>query len=59
MKSVYYLTGKGFTILQLSVVVNALAGVFLLKNPRPRTRAAALTLIGCALATVGGLCLGI
>ncbi len=50
--------GKGFTISQLSVVVNAVIGVFLLKNPAPRTRAAALTLIGCALATAGGIILG-
>jgi glucose uptake protein len=50
--------GKGFTISQLSVVVNAAVGVFVLKNPAPRTRAATLTLIGCVLATVGGIVLG-
>jgi len=38
-------TGKGFTIAQLCVVVNALVGVFLMKNPKPGTRAALLTLI--------------
>ncbi len=49
---------RGFTISQLSVVVNALIGVFLLKNPPPRTRSAALALAGCVLATVGGIVLG-
>lgn len=50
--------GKGYTIAQLSVVVNALAGIFLLKEPRPATRAAHMTLLGCALATLGGILLG-
>jgi glucose uptake protein len=50
--------GKGFTIAQLSVVVNALIGIYWLKDPRPRTRAAALTLAGCVLATIGGIVFG-
>jgi glucose uptake protein len=50
--------GKGFTISQLSVVVNALIGIYWLKDPRPRTRAAALTLAGCVLATLGGIVFG-
>jgi glucose uptake protein len=50
--------GKGFTIAQLSVVVNALVGIYWLKDPQPRTRAATMTLIGCALATLGGIILG-
>lgn len=50
--------GRGFTISQLGVVVNGLAGVYLLKDPPPRTRAAWLTLAGCALATLGGILLG-
>jgi glucose uptake protein len=50
--------GKGFTISQLSVVVNALIGVYWLKDPRPKTRAAALTLAGCVLATLGGIVFG-
>lgn len=50
--------GKGFTIAQLSVVVNALIGIYILKEPQPKTRAALLTLIGCTLATVGGILLG-
>ena len=50
--------GRGFTISQLSVVVNALIGIYLLKDPRPRTRAAMLTLVGCVLASAGGIFLG-
>ena len=50
--------GKGFTISQLSVVVNALIGIYWLKDPHPRPRAAALTLAGCVLATVGGIIFG-
>lgn len=51
-------TGKGFTIAQLCVVVNALAGVFWFKNPQPRTKAAAWTLTGVVVATAGGAVLG-
>jgi glucose uptake protein len=50
--------GRGFTISQLSVVVNALVGILWLKDPRPRSRAAWLTLLGCMLATTGGILLG-
>lgn len=50
--------GKGFTISQLSVVVNALMGIYWMKNPQPRSRAATLTLVGCLLATLGGVVLG-
>ena len=50
--------GRGFTISQLGIVVNGLLGVYVLKDPPPRTRAAALTLIGCVCATVGGIMLG-
>lgn len=50
--------GKGYTIAQLSVVVNALVGIFLLKDPLPGSRAAGMTLIGCVLATAGGILLG-
>jgi glucose uptake protein len=51
-------TGKGFTIAQLCVVVNALIGVYFLKEPEPKTKAAKLTLIGVVIATVGGIILG-
>lgn len=50
--------GRGFTISQLGVVVNGLTGVYLLKDPQPQSRAATLTLVGCTLATLGGILLG-
>jgi glucose uptake protein len=50
--------GKGFTIAQMCVVVNALIGIFVMKNPPPGSRAAKLTLMGVVLATVGGVFLG-
>ncbi|MCA9917193.1 MAG: hypothetical protein KC445_04540 [Anaerolineales bacterium] len=50
--------GRGFTIAQLSVVVNALVGIFWLKEPKPGSHAAWLTLGGCVLATIGGILLG-
>ena len=50
--------GRGFTISQLGVVVNGLMGVYFLKDPPPKSRAAALTLVGCALASLGGILLG-
>ena len=49
--------GRGFTISQTSVVVSALIGIYLLREPHPRTRAAKLTLMGCVLATIGGIAL--
>jgi glucose uptake protein len=51
-------TGKGFTIAQLGLVVNALIGVLAFRNPPPRSRAAAVTFAGIALATTGGVLLG-
>jgi glucose uptake protein len=51
-------TGRGFTIAQLCVVVNALFGIFWEKNPHPGTRAANFTLAGVVIATVGGCVLG-
>jgi glucose uptake protein len=50
--------GKGYTIAQLSVVVNALVGIYGLKDPKPGSRAARMTLLGCVLATLGGILLG-
>ncbi|MBN1259231.1 MAG: hypothetical protein JXB35_00990 [Anaerolineae bacterium] len=50
--------GKGFTISQLSVVVSALIGIYGLREPPPKTRAARLIFAGCVLATVGGIVLG-
>ena len=51
-------TGRGFTITQLSVVVNALVGIFVLKDPAPKSRAALLTFVGCVIATAGAILLG-
>lgn len=51
-------TGRGFTIAQLCVVVNALVGVYILKEPNPRSKAARLTLIGVFIAMVGAIVLG-
>ncbi|ACB73951.1 GRP family sugar transporter [Opitutus terrae] len=50
--------GRGYTVSQLSLVVNALVGIYWLKEPAPRTRGALLTLGGCALATIGGVVIG-
>jgi len=51
-------TGKGFTIAQLCVVVNALAGIFWFKNPPPGSKAAWKTLTGVIIATAAGAVLG-
>lgn len=51
-------TGRGFTITQLSVVVNALVGIFVLKDPAPKSKAALLTFVGCVVATAGAIVLG-
>lgn len=51
-------TGKGFTIAQLAVAINALVSVYVLKEPEPKSRAARITLSGVAVAIVGALMLG-
>jgi glucose uptake protein len=51
-------TGKGFTIAQLGLVVNALVGIFVLKDPKPGTRAATVTFAGVVVAMVGAILLG-
>jgi len=50
--------GRRFTISQLGIVVNGLIGIYLLKDPPPKSRAAALTLAGCVLACLGGILMG-
>ena len=50
--------GKGFTISQLSIIINALISIYWLHEPAPKTRAARLTFAGCVLATLGGIVLG-
>jgi glucose uptake protein len=52
-------TGRGFAIAQLGLVVNALLGVVVLRDPRPGTREAHLTLLGVVVATAGGIGLGL
>jgi hypothetical protein len=42
----------------LAVVVNALCGIYLLKDPEPKSRAARLALAGCVIATIGAITLG-
>jgi len=39
-------------------ILNALVGIYWLNDPRPGTRAASMTLLGCVLATLGGILLG-
>lgn len=50
--------GKGFTIAQISLVISALIGIYWLHEPPPGTRVANRTLLGCVLATIGGIMLG-
>ncbi len=50
--------GRGFTISQLCVVVNALVGIFFFKDPKPKSKAAVITFIGITLALLGGVYLG-
>ena len=51
-------TGRGFTIAQLCVVVNALVGIYWFRQPRPGTVAARTALAGIVLAMIGGILLG-
>lgn len=50
--------GRGFTISQLCVVVNALVGIFFFKDPKPKSKAALITFIGIIIALSGGIYLG-
>jgi glucose uptake protein len=51
--------GRGFTVAQLGLVLNALVGIYLFKHPKPGSRAAAVTLCGVALATAAGILFGV
>jgi glucose uptake protein len=51
-------TGVGFTIAQLSLLVNAGAGIWIFKVPPPGSRAARIALTGIVLAGVGGTAIG-
>jgi glucose uptake protein len=51
-------TGVGFTIAQLSLLVNVSIGIFVFKVPRPGSHAAKVALIGIMLAGIGGVAIG-
>jgi glucose uptake protein len=51
-------TGAGFTIAQLSLLVNAAVGIYVFKVPRPGSRPARVALAGIVLAGVGGTAIG-
>jgi glucose uptake protein len=51
-------TGVGFTIAQLSLLVNASIGIWVFKVPRPGSRAARAALAGIVVAGVGGGIIG-
>jgi len=51
-------TGVGFTIAQLSLLVNVSIGIFVFKVPRPGSHAAKVALIGIILAGTGGVAIG-
>lgn len=51
-------TGVGFTIAQLSLLVNASIGIWIFKVPKPDSRAARIVLAGVLIAGVGGCVIG-
>lgn len=51
-------TGVGFTIAQLSLLVNATIGIWVFKVPQPGSRAARTALTGIMIAGVGGCLIG-
>ena len=51
-------TGVGFTIAQLSLLVNASVGIWIFKVPQPGTRAARTALTGVLIAGIGGCIVG-
>jgi len=52
-------TGVGFTIAQLSLLVNATVGIWVFKVPRPGTHEAHLALAGVLIAGTGGVVIGL
>jgi len=50
-------TGRGYTIANMCVVVNALIGIYIFKNPPPKSKAALLTFGGIVIATAGAVIL--
>jgi glucose uptake protein len=51
-------TGVGFTIAQLSLLVNASIGIWVFKMPEPGSRAARIALTGILIAGIGGGVIG-
>jgi len=51
-------TGKGFTIAQLALIMNALISVFLFKEPKPGSKDAYKTFLGIIIALAGAILLG-
>ena len=51
-------TGVGFTIGQLSLLVNASIGVWVFKVPPPGSWAAKLAMVGVLIAGSGGMIIG-
>jgi glucose uptake protein len=51
-------TGVGFTIAQLSLLVNASIGIFVFKVPKPGTRAARVAVVGILIAGLAGGVIG-
>lgn len=51
-------TGAGFTIAQLSLLVNASVGIWVFKVPAPGSRAARTAIAGILLAGIGGTIIG-
>ncbi|MFC1762142.1 GRP family sugar transporter [Planctomycetota bacterium] len=49
--------GKGGTIAQLCVVVNAVVGILIFKDPPPKSKAAAMTFVGVVIAMIGAIAL--
>jgi glucose uptake protein len=51
-------TGVGFTIAQLSLLVNVSIGIYAFKVPEPHSHAARVALLGVLLAGAGGIVIG-
>jgi glucose uptake protein len=52
-------SGAGFTIAQLSLIVNAAIGIWIFKVPKPGTPPARVALAGVVLAGIGGCVIGV
>jgi glucose uptake protein len=52
-------TGVGFTIAQLSLLVNAGVGIWVFKVPKPGSRAARVAMAGILIAGIGGSVIGV